>query len=159
MRGAFGNAGEIGHIVVAPGGRPCPCGQHGCLERYASLHALRERLRAAGTLADLEDLERRCTPEADPVVDAWLDEAAAHLSPMVAMLENILDPQTIILAGGLPRPTDSTRSSRGCASPPASRAAATAPCPGSSAARPAPSPPRSAPPPCRCTRRSRRGWT
>ncbi|GGL77298.1 ROK family transcriptional regulator [Wenxinia marina] len=100
MRGAFGNAGEIGHIVAAPGGRPCPCGQQGCLERYASTHALRERLLASGRSGDLAELDT-AHPETDPVLDAWLDEAAAHLAPVVSILENVLDPQTIILAGGL----------------------------------------------------------
>ncbi|MDT0681275.1 ROK family transcriptional regulator [Roseicyclus sp. F158] len=101
MRGAFGNAGEIGHIVVAPGGRPCPCGQNGCLERYASLHALRERLADAGRSLPAEDLGS-LDPDGDPVVAAWLEDAAAHLSPMISILENVLDPETIILSGGLP---------------------------------------------------------
>ena len=100
MRGGFGNAGEIGHVVVAPGGRPCPCGQEGCLERYASLHSLRERLSAAGRGLDPERLAT-LKPEDDPVVAEWVEDAAAHLSPMIAMLENILDPQTVILSGGL----------------------------------------------------------
>lgn len=39
-RGAGGAAGEIGHLVYQPGGRPCPCGQRGCLEQYASGSAL-----------------------------------------------------------------------------------------------------------------------
>ena len=39
MRGAWGNAGEIGHIPVVPDGEPCPCGNRGCLERYLSLEA------------------------------------------------------------------------------------------------------------------------
>src|SRR5689334_1399849 len=38
--GAHGFAGEIGHIVVRPGGAPCPCGQRGCLERFASAAAV-----------------------------------------------------------------------------------------------------------------------
>ena len=41
MRGAWGNAGEIGHIPAVPDGEPCPCGNRGCLERYLSLEALR----------------------------------------------------------------------------------------------------------------------
>ncbi|MEO1540033.1 MAG: ROK family transcriptional regulator [Pseudomonadota bacterium] len=36
QRGAFGNAGEIGHMIVEPGGRPCACGNQGCLETYVS---------------------------------------------------------------------------------------------------------------------------
>lgn len=39
-RGAHGVAGEIGHLVHVPGGLPCPCGQRGCLEQYASGTAL-----------------------------------------------------------------------------------------------------------------------
>lgn len=45
FRGAFGGAGEIGHISVKTGGPACWCGNHGCLERFASVPAL---LRAAG---------------------------------------------------------------------------------------------------------------
>ena len=39
LRGAWGNAGEIGHMPVVPDGEPCPCGNRGCLERYLSLEA------------------------------------------------------------------------------------------------------------------------
>lgn len=39
-RGAFGGAGEIGHLPYAPDGPRCACGQHGCLELYASGAAL-----------------------------------------------------------------------------------------------------------------------
>ncbi|WP_170317863.1 ROK family transcriptional regulator [Paroceanicella profunda] len=101
LRGAFGNAGEIGHVVVSPGGRPCQCGQSGCLERYASLHALREHLAAADRPADfaaLEEMQRR----GDPLLAEWVEMAAAHLSIMVGLLENILDPETVILGGALP---------------------------------------------------------
>lgn len=101
FRGAFGNAGEIGHVVVVPEGRPCPCGHHGCLERYASLHALHERFSEAGrpvpAFDDMELLYR----QGDPLVLDWIAEAARYLGPMVAMLENILDPETVILGGAL----------------------------------------------------------
>nr|WP_183263883.1 ROK family protein [Aminobacter niigataensis] len=102
FRGAFGNAGEIGHVVVAPGGRACPCGQHGCLERYASVHALREKLCDAGIAdCDFTDLAG-LHAERHPVLMEWLDEAATYLAPMIAMIENILDPETVILGGMLP---------------------------------------------------------
>ena len=39
-RGAFGTAPEFGHLTVMPGGRACPCGKQGCLERYCSGSAL-----------------------------------------------------------------------------------------------------------------------
>ncbi|WP_114281408.1 ROK family transcriptional regulator [Thalassospira marina] len=101
-RGAYGNAGEIGHAVSAPGGRECTCGQRGCLERYASLYALYEKLSLAGRdrpdFAGLIDLYR----QNDPIMDEWLSEASLHLAPMLSTLENILDPETIILGGALP---------------------------------------------------------
>jgi predicted NBD/HSP70 family sugar kinase len=102
FRGAFGNAGEIGHVVVAPRGKPCPCGQRGCLERYASLHALKEKLAEAGyentDFAAIEVLHR----DGNAIVKEWIAETADYLSPMVAMLENVLDPETVILGGALP---------------------------------------------------------
>nr|CAD6628682.1 ROK family protein [Rhizobium sp. TCK] len=102
-RGAFGNAGEIGHVSVVPAGRPCPsCGQLGCLEGYASVYALKEKLSAAGIAeADFADLEH-LHATGSPVIVEWIEEAATYLGPMVSMLENILDPQTVILGGALP---------------------------------------------------------
>ena len=101
-RGAFGNAGEIGHVVVAPGGRPCACGNRGCLERYASVQALEERLAEAGlTARSAADIDRLAA-EHHPAIAAWIDDAARHLSPMVAMLENLFDPEAVVFAGGLP---------------------------------------------------------
>ena len=101
-RGAFGNAGEIGHVVVAPGGRNCACGNRGCLERYASLQALEERLAEAGITAPGAAEIDRLTAEGHPAVAAWIDDAARHLSPMIAMLENLFDPEAIVFGGSLP---------------------------------------------------------
>ncbi len=101
-RGAFGNAGEIGHVTVVPNGDLCACGKSGCLERYASLYALQERLAAAG-YGHIESSDLVALLQSDnPVLTNWLDEAASHLAPMIAMIENILDPQTVILSGKLP---------------------------------------------------------
>ena len=52
LRGGFGIAGELGHIRMVPNGLLCGCGQHGCLESYASGSAL---LRAAKALAASND--------------------------------------------------------------------------------------------------------
>ena len=41
-RGQDGYAGEIGHTILFPDGKPCPCGNHGCLEQYASEKAILE---------------------------------------------------------------------------------------------------------------------
>lgn len=101
-RGAFGNAGEIGHIPVVRAGRACACGGHGCLERYASVHALVEALREAGIAETGPDEIVRLYRDGNPALTRWIAEAAALLAPVVATLENLFDPETIILGGDMP---------------------------------------------------------
>ncbi|WDR04540.1 ROK family transcriptional regulator [Devosia rhodophyticola] len=102
LRGAFGNAGEIGHICVAPRNRTATFGPEASLERVASLFALRERLAGVGlkgeTTAQLQDLH----DTANPTLIDWIAEAADYLAPTMATIENLLDPETIILGGALP---------------------------------------------------------
>lgn len=92
VRGAFGNAGEIGHLVI--GGER--------LEAVASRLALARRLTAVGHPAEtVEEIEAAC---ATPEVETWLREAAAALSEAVAVIETLLDPEVVILGGALPDP-------------------------------------------------------
>jgi predicted NBD/HSP70 family sugar kinase len=101
-----GKAGELGHVVVEPGGRPCPCGNRGCLERYASLGA------AAALLADGAEAPPRLRPEAiaqawrdgHPAMRQWLEEASTHLRTAIVTIENLLDPEAIIIGGVIPGP-------------------------------------------------------
>lgn len=110
MRGAFGNAGEVGHVVVVPGGLPCDCGNFGCLEQYASRMALRRHLAARGLLApdmppglgQTDAVAARLLDQRDATLDTWLSKAARLLSPVIGTLENLFDPEAIILGGALP---------------------------------------------------------
>ncbi|KRE24442.1 hypothetical protein ASE66_04220 [Bosea sp. Root483D1] len=106
-RGGYGKSGEIGHLVVDTNGRPCPCGNRGCLERYASvslaLKALGDVQAATVRHGDLDRIAK-ALDDGDVRLLAWLDEAAASLRQAVVMIENMLDPQTVILGGVLPRP-------------------------------------------------------
>ena len=110
LRGAFGNAGEVGHVVVVPGGRPCDCGNLGCLEQYASRVALRRHLAARGLLApdmppglgQTDTVALRLLAEGDPDLDAWMTEAARLLAPVIGTLENLFDPEAVVLGGALP---------------------------------------------------------
>ena len=86
MRGAWGNAGEIGHIPAVPDGEPCPCGNRGCLERYLSLEALR----------------RATASEA-----GWVETVAPIFRNAIATVENLFDPEAVVL-GGLARPACSS---------------------------------------------------
>lgn len=83
MRGAFGNAGEIGHVPLVPGGEACACGNRGCLERYVSLEAHDRRVAEIGE-------------------EAWLDEIAPIFRAAIVMIENLFDPEAVVLGGLAP---------------------------------------------------------
>ncbi len=100
--GAHGFAGEIGHIVVRPGGTPCPCGQHGCLERFASAAAVSEAWAAAcgDPEADAADCAKAVTSGDPNAVRVWQRAVDALADGLVTAL-TLLDPRTLIIGGGL----------------------------------------------------------
>lgn len=102
-KGANGNATEIGHIPIVPGGRNCYCGNRGCLERYLSLHSLSEALGGADLRDHGKELIARLFADHDERLLAWCREAAVHLRNAVCVVENMLDPETIVIGGSAPR--------------------------------------------------------
>ncbi|MFI9832587.1 ROK family protein [Streptomyces sp. NPDC051913] len=100
--GAHGFAGEIGHIVVRPGGTPCPCGQAGCLERYASAAAVSEAWAAAAgdPEADAADCAK-AVESGDPRAQAVWQHAIDALADGLVTALTLLDPSTLIIGGGL----------------------------------------------------------
>ncbi len=111
LTGASGFAGEVGHVVVAEHGRPCPCGNRGCLEAYASGSAIgalaRDRLVDPATVTSLRDLDHVAGPDVtaaarsgDRVAVEVLEEAGGWLGVAMASMVNVLDPQLILLGGG-----------------------------------------------------------
>lgn len=116
MRGANGFGGEIGHMVINTDGPPCPCGQRGCWERYASgsgLAAIAQRAagegRAPRVLARAGGEPQLVRGEHVTVAAAEGDAGArailAELGWWVALglvnLANIFDNQAFVLGGGL----------------------------------------------------------
>lgn len=121
LRGGGNLAGEIGHMVVNPHGPPCGCGRRGCWERYASGSGLGRIARdyayagQAGRVVALaggdSDAVRgehvvRAAAEADESGLAILGEFAFWLALGLANLANILDPEMIVIGGGLVRAGD-----------------------------------------------------
>ncbi len=102
LRGAAGNAGEIGHLPLVENGEPCPCGNRGCLERYVSFDALSRRLADAGKPFDLASIQQAGSVNG-ATVKAWIDEAAPLMRRTIATIENLFDPETIIVGGILPQ--------------------------------------------------------
>ena len=94
--GAYGNAGEIGHIPV-----PTPDGPRR-LEDVASRMALTRLLGEAGLRPETGEDLAALQAEAAPAYLRWLEAAAAALGHAVQTLENLFDPETIILTGALP---------------------------------------------------------
>jgi glucokinase len=115
-QGANGFAGEPGHMVVDPAGPPCPCGRRGCWERFASgsgLGRLARDAAAAGRVArvvelaggDPEDVRgehvTRAATEGDTEALIVIGEFAWWFALGVANLVNILDPDIVVVGGGL----------------------------------------------------------
>lgn len=93
LRGSSGLAAEFGHIVLAEGGAACACGNHGCLEAYASGSAMAMGDRRASDLAaDAAD--------GDSVAAAHLARIGFWLGVGLADLVNALDPALLVIGGG-----------------------------------------------------------
>jgi len=100
VRGATDLAGEIGHVPVYPEGETCACGQRGCLETYASAGAIARRYALrAGTARSAEEIVGRLSTDADAAA-VWGDAIAA-LGLALATYTLLLDPEVIVLSGGL----------------------------------------------------------
>ena len=101
--GADGNATEIGHVPIVPGGTPCYCGNRGCLERYVSMHSLAEALGVSDHDVWTVDLAQRLQHPGDAALHGWCRQAADRLRDAVCMIENMLDPRSIVIGGSAPK--------------------------------------------------------
>ena len=90
-----GYAGEIGHVVVEPGGRECGCGARGCLETVASARAIAERYGASAP-----EVAERCAA-GEPRARAVWQRAVDALADALAMYVSVLAPELIVVGGGL----------------------------------------------------------
>jgi glucokinase len=99
--GAGGMAGELGHAPVFPDGEPCPCGQIGCLETYASAAAIGRRYRAFGGAGAPVAADIAARLGSDPIADRVWDDAVQALSISLTTVTMLLDPAVIVIGGGL----------------------------------------------------------
>jgi glucokinase len=116
QRGANGFAGEPGHMVVDPDGPLCPCGRRGCWERYASgsgiaalareaaaAHRAARIVELAGGAAELVRGEHvtRAAAEGDAAAIEVLARFGRWVALGIANLVNILDPEVVVVGGGV----------------------------------------------------------
>lgn len=99
--GATGQAGEVGHLVVRPGGPLCGCGNRGCLEAIASASRIgRSYTELTGEQASARDVvDRLATGDAE-AQQVWGDAVAA-LADALAAVTVLQDPGMIVIGGGL----------------------------------------------------------
>ncbi|MFI6161924.1 ROK family protein [Micromonospora haikouensis] len=104
--GAHGAAGEIGHILVRPGGPRCGCGRDGCLEAVASASAIARRYAEAtggglaGTPASAADVADRAAAGEPAAAGVWA-EAVEALADGLATGQSLYDVESIVVGGGL----------------------------------------------------------
>ena len=110
VRGQHGFAGSFGHTTIRQNGRPCTCGREGCLEAYVSASALarefRDRSDAYADIEALTDAElawkvSQLADADDPIARQAYFAMAGYLAEGIASLFNVVDPEAIIVAGGL----------------------------------------------------------
>jgi glucokinase len=109
-------AGEIGHMVLDVNGPPCGCGNRGCFEAFASRTGIFNRILAAigegqetiiGSMLgeDMQDLRsgklRKAIQAGDKYVAEVVRDAARYTGVAVANVINLLNPECIVLGGGL----------------------------------------------------------
>ncbi len=112
-----GTAGEIGHMVVRINGAKCGCGRRGCMEAYAGRGAMEARARRRLDAGDktvlfqiMEERKRdrlssgiweRALQRDDQMAIELLEEAVDALGAGVASAVNLLDPEAVVIGGGL----------------------------------------------------------
>lgn len=103
VRGARGGGAEIGHTILQPGGHPCNCGQQGCLESYVSGTALAkaaERTRYWDP-APSSHMIFEWARAGDERALGLVRDMARHLAVGLVTIINFLDPERILVGGGV----------------------------------------------------------
>jgi glucokinase len=111
------SAGEIGHVVIAVGGRRCPCGRRGCLEAYAGRASMERRARKRHEEGEptklFEIMEHRgrdrlssgvwdrALREGDELAQRIVDEAIEALGAGIASAVNLLGVELVVIGGGM----------------------------------------------------------
>lgn len=101
--GQHGFAMEIGHMIVEPGGRLCGCGNHGCMEQYASASGVSISYEAStGNKLDAFSVAGLAEAGDQAAIDAY-HLAARTLAQALAHILKVLDIKQVVIGGGMSR--------------------------------------------------------
>ncbi|RDW21880.1 ROK family protein [Oceanobacillus arenosus] len=97
-KGYHGYAGEMGHMIIAPDGKPCKCGNHGCWEGYSSETSLLEALaleynKKSLTINDMKTLLKN----QDPIALEKMRQFNKNLAIGLNNIINLYNPETIVI--------------------------------------------------------------
>ena len=121
VQGINGAAGEIGHITaISMGGAPCNCGKTGCLETVASATGIVRLARIELAKGEKGELSKKLAENGnitakdvfdaarnqDELAQSVLDEVSFHLGFVLASIANTLNPEKIVLGGGVSKAGD-----------------------------------------------------
>ena len=91
------SAMEFGHMITHPNGEPCPCGERGCYERYASASALVRRVPGAKSAREIIDNVQRGNPEVLTIWETYVEEICIG----ILNLCRIFQPEKLAIGGGI----------------------------------------------------------
>ena len=119
--GFHGVGSEIGHMIMKLDGEPCTCGNHGCLERYCSATAIIRMAREAVQEHPESEIMTLCggdpqkinakivfdaARDHDPVGEEVFNTYISYLAQALATIIHFLDPEVIVLGGGVSKAGD-----------------------------------------------------
>lgn len=112
LLGAHGLAGEIGHIVVQPGGPLCYCGNQGCFEQVVGERALFARAGLSGPtpVSGIGDVMRDAD-DGNVFAQTAIDDVCQWLAVGLASISHLVNPQLIVIGGTLSRLLDERQES------------------------------------------------
>lgn len=98
LKGQDGEAGEIGHSILFPDGKLCPCGNKGCLEQYASTEVLFRELKKELNLdrINIKEIQKAVKEKNENVLEI-IDRNAKYLSIGINNISNIFNQETLII--------------------------------------------------------------
>lgn len=116
IHGVVGAGGEVGHMIVKPDGYLCTCGNHGCLEQYASatgiVHIAQDKAeeyegnsRLKAMIDNGDEITAKIVfdlaKENDYLANTVVDEVCFYLGLATANLSNALNPEYLVIGGGV----------------------------------------------------------